>query len=306
MTLNYRFIIPSQWRDYALIDSGNFEKLERFGRYILQRPEPQALWNKRLSEQEWEQKHHARYVREKGTDTLSTTAEKGRWIKKAGMPDHWPLSYHSRQLKLHFNLSLTAFGHIGIFPEQAENWEFIYNCITSLRSANRPTPKVLNLFAYTGGATLAACAAGAEVVHVDAVNQVVKWASENKQASSLPGVTRWIVEDVMKFVKREVKRGSRYDGIVLDPPAYGRGPKGEKWLLDKQLNELLCLCSRLLHPKRSFMLVNIYSVGLSALVLDNILDEYLKNCKRELGELVLMSQTGQKLPLGVFLRFFNA
>lgn len=299
MTASYHFLSPRFWKDYELMDCGNFEKLERFGKFILWRPEPQAVWDKKLPPKEWESLHHAKYVREKGRDDLTLTSEKGRWLKKAGMDDKWAMQYKSQNLNLTFNLSLTAFGHTGIFPEQSENWEFIFESAKPFAGKQ----KVLNLFAYTGGATLAACAAGAEVVHIDSVKQVVNWANENKQSSGIEGVTRWIVEDAMKFVKREVKRGSRYQGIILDPPAYGRGPEGEKWLLNEHLNEMTRYCSELLHPGNSFFLLNIYSVGFSAVILETLVNSHFGSVNSEMGELVLKSETGLRLPLGAFLRF---
>jgi len=302
MTSAYLFLFPRHWKDYELLDCGNFEKLERFGKFILSRPEPQAIWDKKLSQKEWDSLHHAKYVREKGRDDLTLTSDKGKWLKKAGMDDKWAMQYKSQNLSLTFNLSLTAFGHIGIFPEQSENWEFIFESVKSFTG----TPKVLNLFAYTGGSTLAACAAGAEVVHIDSVKQVVNWANENKLSSKLQGVTRWIVEDAMTFVKREVKRGNKYQGIILDPPAYGRGPEGEKWLLNEHVNEMIKHCSDLLLPQNSFFLLNIYSVGFSAVILETLVGSYFGNIKNETGELVLKSKTGLQLPLGTFLRFVTS
>ncbi|HXH17556.1 MAG TPA: class I SAM-dependent methyltransferase [Chitinophagales bacterium] len=300
MTSSYRFLSPRYWKDYELLDCGNFEKLERFGAFILWRPEPQAIWDKQLSQKEWDSLWNAKYVREKGRDDILLTTEKGNWTKKTGMKDRWMIGYSSTQLDLKFNLSLTAFGHIGIFPEQAENWEFIYE---SVKSLDAEKPKVLNLFAYSGGSSLAACAAGAEVVHLDSVKQAVTWANENKQASGLNGVIRWLVEDAMKFVKREERRGSRYHGIILDPPAYGRGPEGEKWLLSKHLNEMVSICNHLLHPTHHFFLLNIYSIGFSAVILDTLLNTHFGKAKREIGELIVCSKTGMQLPLGTWARF---
>jgi 23S rRNA (cytosine1962-C5)-methyltransferase len=300
MHSSYLLLSPQFWEDYELIDCGNFEKLERFGEFVLSRPEPQAIWDKKLSQKEWDALHHAKYIREKGRDDLVLTSEKGKWLKKPGMKDKWAIQYKSENLNLIFNLSLTSFGHIGIFPEQAENWEYIFESVQSLKTEK---PKVLNLFAYTGASTLAVCAAGAEVVHLDSVKQVVNWANENKQFSKLEGITRWIVEDAMKFVKREVKRGNKYHGIILDPPAYGRGPEGEKWLLSEHLNDIIKCCSALLNPENSFFLLNIYSVGFSAVILETLIGSHFGNITNEIGELVLKSKTGLQLPLGTFLRF---
>ena len=298
MTIPYHFLTPQHWKDYELIDSGNFEKLERFGEFILCRPEPQAIWDKTLPEKEWMSLWSAKYEREKGKNQIVMTSEKGHWIKKPKMKDRWVMHYKSPHLDLNFNLSLTSFGHIGVFPEQAVNWEFIFENVNTINK-----PKVLNLFAYTGASTLAACAAGAEVVHVDSVKQVVNWANENKQLSHLQGIIRWVVEDALKFVKREVKRGNRYNGIILDPPAYGRGPEGEKWLLDQHLNELIKCCSDLIRSDKYFFLLNVYSIGFSALTIDTLISEYFSNINREIGELVLTSKSNQNLPLGTYVRF---
>ncbi len=327
----YLLLSPRFWKDYELIDCGNFEKLERFGEFILSRPEPQAIWDKKLPQKEWDALHHAKYVREKGRDDLVLNSEKGNWLKKPGMKDRWMLHYKSPNLDLNFNLSLTSFGHVGIFPEQAENWEFIYESVQVINrsfkistneslsfgegkdeaikkeifktAVSAEKPKVLNLFAYTGASTLAACAAGADVIHLDSVKQVVNWANENKQSSKLEGITRWLVEDAMKFVQREKRRGNTYHGIILDPPAYGRGPEGEKWLLEQQLNEMVKLCADLLNPEKHFFLLNIYSVGFSALVLDSLIARHVGNNQREIGELVLPAKSGINLPLGTFVRY---
>ena len=218
--MSLKLFTPTNWPDYELLDSGGFEKLERFGKYILIRPEPQAVWNKSLSETEWEKQSNARFRKEKGNP------EKGEWVLKKGMPQQWYIDYSYEKMALKMRLGLTSFRHIGIFPEQSDNWNFIYN---ATNKNPLPGKKVLNLFAYTGGASLAARAGGAEVVHVDSVKPVVTWARENMEASVLKDI-RWVVEDAMKFVQREVRRGNIYQGIIMDPPAYGRGPDGEKWL----------------------------------------------------------------------------
>ena len=211
--------------DYELLDSGDFEKLERFGRYVTRRPEPQAIWHRSLTEEEWRRRADAAFLRDARSD------ERGVWRLKPQTPDRWTVGYDHAGMHLRMRMGLTSFKHVGIFPEQAANWNFIYDrCRALVGKGGRP--RLLNLFAYTGGATLAARAAGAETTHVDSVRQVVTWARENMELSGLDGV-RWIVEDAMKFVRREVRRGSRYDAIVLDPPAYGRGTDGEKWILEE-------------------------------------------------------------------------
>ncbi|HPW86030.1 MAG TPA: class I SAM-dependent methyltransferase, partial [Chitinophagales bacterium] len=207
MTHTIATIYPKHWKDYELIDSGNFEKLERFGLYITIRPEPQAVWERRLSEDEWKKLAHVKFV------GLSSSTGKWEFYKK--MPENWALSYQHGQLDITFNLALTKFKHVGIFPEQSVNWDFIFERTQAIR-AKGIAPKVLNLFAYTGGASLAACAAGAETYHVDSIKQVVSWANRNMESSGLKDI-RWVVEDAVKFVKRERKRGKIYQGIILDP-----------------------------------------------------------------------------------------
>ena len=194
--------------DYELLDSGDFEKLERFGRYVTRRPEPQAIWHRSLTEEEWRRRADAAFLRDARSD------ERGEWRLKPQTPDRWVVAYDYEGMHLRMRMGLTSFKHVGIFPEQAANWNFIYDRCRALAEGGR-RPRLLNLFAYTGGATLAACAAGAEATHVDSVRQVVTWARENMESSGLDGV-RWIVEDALKFVRREVRRGSRYDAIVLD------------------------------------------------------------------------------------------
>jgi 23S rRNA (cytosine1962-C5)-methyltransferase len=210
------------------------------------------------------------------------------------------MDYQSKSLRLKFRLGLSSFKHVGIFPEQAANWEYIY---TQTKALSNPNPKVLNLFAYTGGASLAAKAAGADVSHVDSVKQVISWAKENMEASGQKDI-RWIVEDAMKFVQREVRRGNKYQGIILDPPAYGRGANGEKWLIDEHLNPMLKLCKELLDEKDHFFILNMYSIGFSALILESLMHSIFgKNKNAEFGELFLEDKYEKKLPLGTFYRF---
>lgn len=289
-----QLITSKHFTDYELIDSGNFAKLERFGQYILIRPEPQAIWNPSMSDSEWDNLSSAAFKLEKNDP------EKGKWILKKGMPEQWTISYSYRQMKFRVRLGLTSFRHIGLFPEQAPNWDYIYDKVTV---SENPQPKVLNLFAYTGAASLAACAAGAEVVHVDSVKPVISWARENMENSGLSDI-RWVVEDALKYVQREVRRGKTYSGIILDPPAYGRGADGEKWVLDDNLNEMISLCSKLLLPEKSFLILNMYSIGFSALVGNNLVNSYFnRGDDNEFGELYLADRFDKKLPLGTFLRF---
>lgn len=291
-------IYPKGWKDYELIDSGNFEKLERFGKYITIRPEPQAVWEKQLSEEEWKKQAHVKFI--------SISSSSGRWefIKK--MPENWEIEYHYQALNIKFNLALTKFKHVGIFPEQSENWDFIFSKINSIKQ-QIATPKVLNLFAYTGGASLAAAAAGAETYHVDSIKQVVSWANRNMELSALKDI-RWVVEDAVKFVKRELKRGKIYQGIILDPPAYGHGADGEKWKLEDQINEMIFDVLNLLDKEHHFFILNTYSLGFSSLIIENLVKDNLKkanlqNVQPEFGELYIPSSTLQKLPLGVYCRF---
>ena len=291
---------PENWSDYQLIDSGDYEKLERFGHYCLRRPEPQAVWRKALLEKDWEKQTDAWFRKEKGKSGLEGN-EKGEWILTPSMPQQWFITYSYRTMKLRFRLGLTAFKHVGIFPEQAANWNYIFD---SVRQFSVP-PCVLNLFAYTGGASLSAKAAGADVVHVDSVKQVLHWSRENMEASGLDNI-RWVCEDALKFVKREVKRGKRYQGILLDPPAYGRGPEGEKWILEDQIAELMDACSKIVDEAGFFCLLNLYSMGFSSLIAENLIKDYFPSITQiSSGELFLPDQTGRKLPLSVFCRGSN-
>jgi 23S rRNA (cytosine1962-C5)-methyltransferase len=287
------FLKPENFSDYQLIDSGSYKKLERFGSFILSRPDPQAVWDTSLSENEWNKRSHADFRKESGNP------EKGEWILKKGMKEQWFINYQPKHFKLSFRLGLTSFKHVGIFPEQAANWDYIYNKVNLLNG----TPKVLNLFAYTGGASLAAKAAGADVSHVDSVKQVISWGRENMEASNQKDI-RWVVEDAMKFVQREVRRGNQYQGIILDPPSYGRGPNGEKWIIEDQLNEILKGCRDLLDKENYFFILNLYSIGFSALIVDTLMKNIFGNIKNpEIGELYLEDDAGKKLPLSIFGRF---
>ncbi len=283
---------PKHWKDYELLDSGDGEKLERFGKFILRRPEPQAVWTKHLSEKIWQKKVHATFEQ--------TSSHGGNWIRHKDIPDQWYITYSYKEMKLRFRLGMTAFKHVGIFPEQAVNWDFLYDKLQKQKAA-----KVLNLFAYTGGASLAARAAGADVTHCDSIKSVVGWANANMQASKLDHI-RWLIEDAMKFVKREARRGNCYTGIILDPPAYGHGPKGEKWKLEDMINELTEGISQILAPEKALLIFNSYSLGFSPLVLQNLLLTHFppSQCDdMQVGELYLPEPSGRKLPMGIFARF---
>ena len=289
--------LKTRFDDYELIDSGNFEKLERFGSYITRRPEPQAIWQRSLDEREWQHLADASFLRD------AKSEERGEWRTKPSMPSRWTIAYDYKKMHLRMRLGLTSFKHVGIFPEQAENWNFIYDRVEALSSLKGRKAKVLNLFAYTGGATLAARAAGADVTHVDSVKQVVTWSRENMESSGLEGV-RWMVEDALRFVKREVRRGNRYDGIILDPPAYGRGPEGEKWVLESHIGEMLAACAELLEREGAFLVLNLYSMGLSAMLARTAVRQAFGTPKEEeAGELFFADRAGKELPLGTYYRF---
>ena len=292
------------WRDYELLDSGASEKLERFGNYVLRRPEPKALWDPSLTEQEWRRLTHTSFTPGAGFGKAGKE-DSGTWNRHKRMEDQWHIKYSNADgLNMDLRLGLTSFKHVGVFPEQAPNWDFIYRKTRELKSIS--TPKVLNLFAYTGGASLAAKAAGADVTHLDSVRQVVSWARGNMECSGLDGI-RWVVEDAMKFAKREQKRGNRYQGIILDPPAYGHGPDGEKWKLDECLFEMLRTVNGILEPENSFLVLNLYSNGFSAGLGETVVREAFElnkgtSYKMESGELALNDKFGKALPLSIVVR----
>lgn len=294
----YQLLQP-EISSYELLDSGNFEKLERFGDYILARPEPQAVWDKSLSEEIWQKRASAIFRKTKGKDQLSPD-ERGEWHNLKKMPEKWYLNYQQGSRAYKFKLSLSSFKHVGIFPEQAENWQYIED---KIKKMDIEAPKVLNLFAYTGGASIVAKGNGADVTHVDSIKQTISWARENMEISQLTDI-RWVVEDALKFVKREVKRGKKYNGIILDPPAYGRGPDGEKWILEEGINELIKGCLQLIDEKNHFFILNLYSMGFSAVIAETIIKQnYPSLSNAEMGELVLQDSFQKRLPLGVFYRF---
>jgi 23S rRNA (cytosine1962-C5)-methyltransferase len=286
-------LTPIHWNDYELIDCGDFEKLERFGNLILSRPEPQAVWKKTISEQEWKKQTHIRF---KGR-----SANSGEWIKSSShLPDRWNVAYKNDDVNINLRLGLTSFKHVGVFPEQAVNWDYISSSIKKMKSHS---PKVLNLFAYTGAASLIAKAAGADTTHVDSIKQVVNWANENQELSKLTDI-RWVVEDALKFVKRELKRGKKYNGIILDPPAFGHGPNGEKWKLEDHIQEMMQDVVQLLDEEEHFLILNTYSLGFSSIIVENLIKTSFPQVQNlETGELYLQATSGIKLPLGVFGKF---
>ena len=296
------------WKDYELVDSGSFEKLERFGSYYLARPEPKALWDKTLPESEWQRLTHTRFTPGAGFGKAGKE-DSGTWNRLRKMDDQWYISYKGLQGGPDFRLrlGLTSFKHVGVFPEQAPNWEFIYRnsreLVLKARNEGAPVPKVLNLFAYTGAASLAARAAGADVTHLDSVRQVVTWARGNMENSAMDNI-RWVVEDALKFARREARRGNLYQGIILDPPAYGHGPDGEKWKLDECVFDMLRQVSSILAPKDSFLVLNLYSNGYSAVLGETLVRQAFggSGMQTESGELVLEDRFGKKLPLSVVVR----
>jgi 23S rRNA (cytosine1962-C5)-methyltransferase len=277
--------------DYELLDSGGEEKLERFGAYVLRRPDPQALWDKKMPLADWK-KADAWYER---------AGKGGKWHLKKDMEKEWQILYGN----LKFNIRPTSFKHTGLFPEQAPNWTWS----TELIKKSGRAVSVLNLFAYTGGATLAAAQAGAEVVHLDASKIAVTWGKENAEASGLQNAPiRWIVDDAMQFVNRELKRGNTYDGIIMDPPAFGHGPKDELWKIEENFLTFVSSCKKLLSDKPLFFLINGYAAGYSHHAfrynLESLVSDYGGSVQS--GELTIEeSGTGRVLPAGIYARWSN-
>ncbi len=286
--------IADNWKDYRLLDSADGEKLEYWGDYLLTRPDPQAIWTEKTEKSLWKSPD-AHYHR--------SNSGGGHWeFLNKSLPQSWSINY--RQLT--FNIKPMGFKHTGLFPEQAVNWDWFSELI---KNANRPI-RVLNLFAYTGGATVAALAAGAEVVHVDASKGMVTWAKENVIASGLgEKPVRYIVDDVVKFVLREARRQREYDAIIMDPPSYGRGPNGEVWKIENELYPLILNCMNILSPKPLFFLINSYTTGLSASILENVLKYTMQ---KKYGGRVLADEIGLPmhsnelvLPCGISGRWSN-
>ena len=277
--------ISSEWNDYEVIDTSDGEKLERWGTYTLVRPDPQIIWSTPRTDPRWN-RFDARYLR--------SSSGGGKWLQH-NLPERWQIRYR----ELTFNIKPMNFKHTGVFPEQAANWDYI---MRKIRGAGRPV-SVLTLFAYPGGATLAAAAAGAAVCHVDAAKGMVQWAKENARASGLEEKPiRWIVDDCAKFVEREIRRGRRYDAVIMDPPSYGRGPSGEVWKLEDNLYPFVELVSGVLSGEPLFVILNSYTTGLSPLVLTYILQTVMvgkfggHTVSDELG--LPVTQTGLALPCG--------
>ncbi len=284
--------IADHWKDYEVIDTSCGEKLERWGRYILLRPDPQVIWKTEKTVPEWNRLNGHYHRSSKGG---------GEW-EFFKLPEEWTISYR----ELNFRLKPFSFKHTGLFPEQAVNWDW---CSERIREAGRPV-KVLNLFAYTGGATLAAASAGASVTHVDASKGMVTWAKENAAASHLENApVRWLVDDCVKFVEREIRRGNKYDGIIMDPPSYGRGPKGEIWKIEESIYPFVELAAQLLSDDALFFLINSYTTGLQPAVLSYMLSTVIQ--KKRGGEVqsseigLPVSSNGLVLPCGATGRWFN-
>ena len=284
-------IIANKWEDYKIIDMADGQKLEKWGDIILSRPDPQIIWKYKSFPNEWE-KANAIYIRSKTGG--------GTWEYKTKIPNSWQIKYRD----LIFYVKPMGFKHTGLFPEQSVNWDWMREKIEN----SKRNIKILNLFAYTGGATVACLASGAEVCHVDSSKGMVTWAKENVQSSGLADKkVRYIVDDVVKFVNREIRRGNRYDGIIMDPPSYGRGKNGEVWQFENNIYELIELCMNVLSDKPLFFLINSYTTGISSTVLANILNLTINkkyHGKIEAGEIGLpMENSKLILPCGIYGRY---
>lgn len=280
--------ISNDWKDYEILDMADGMKLERWGNYVLSRPDPQIVWKQRLKPELWSKADAIYHRSNKGG---------GYWENKNNIPDNWQVKYKD----LTFNIKQMGFKHTGLFPEQAVNWDYM---IDKIKNSNRKI-KVLNLFAYTGGATVACSYAGADVVHVDSSKGMVAWAKENIISSNLEDrFVRFIVDDCVKFVEREIRRGNKYDAIIMDPPSFGRGANGEVWDIEDSLFKLIKLCEEVLSDNPLFFLINSYTTGLSGVVLENILNLTINNkCKGKVssGEIGLpMTDSNLVLPAGIF------
>lgn len=267
---------------YELLDSGEGRRLERFGSYVLDRPDPQVIWKKTLPESEWK-KADAYFEK--------TLKDKGIW-KNKNVPERWQLEYHG----IKFWAKLSSFKHVGVFPEQKDQWDFIGREIS--KYPTKPQTNVLNLFAYTGIATLFAAKAGAKVTHVDASRPAISWANENRKLNQMEDLPiRWIIDDILTFTSREIKRGVKYDAIIMDPPVYGHGPKGEIWDFNKDFPKLLGNCNLILSENPLFILVNAYAISSSSITLANSLNDYFGHLEGRIehGELTLKEKSGGRL-----------
>jgi 23S rRNA (cytosine1962-C5)-methyltransferase len=278
------------FEDYELLDCGNGARLERFGAYVISKPDPQAIWKPTLAQAQWQ--------------LADGIFENDKWQTKSKIPDKWIVKYND----LSFYAKLTPFKHTGIFPEQSLNWEFIQESICNKqKSGNVEQVNILNLFAYTGAASLAAAKAGAKVTHLDGSKSSITWAKENQVLSGLSDKPiRWILDDALEFTAREARRGNSYDGIIMDPPVYGHGPNGETWDFDKSFPHLLENCKKILNPNPVFVIINAYAISSSSLMLINTMEDYLglPHDKIEYGELALEQKSnGRLLSTGIFARY---
>ena len=284
--------LANEWKEYKILDMADGQKLEKWGNVVLSRPDPQIIWKNKSFPDKWKQ-INATYHRSKTGG--------GAWEFNKKIPSSWQIHYKN----LTFNIKPMGFKHTGLFPEQAVNWDWMIN---KIKSAKRPI-KVLNLFAYTGGATVACLSAGASVCHVDSSKGMTTWAKENVTSSGLADKpVRFIVDDVVKFVEREIRRGNKYDAIIMDPPSYGRGPKGEVWQIEEKLYGLVELCTKVLSDEPLFFLINSYTTGLSPIILEHILDATVakkaKGGKIYGGEIgIPTTSDGKLLPCGIFARW---
>lgn len=281
-----------QFLDYQLLDTGEGYRLEQWGNIRLQRPDPQVIWGKSLPNSEWD----------KANATFIGTGERGKWQKNSKVPEKWEV-YFRPDIKL--VAKLTPFKHTGIFAEQAANWEWMINLLSPLTKEGRSL-KILNLFAYTGGATMVLTRLGHKVTHVDASKPSIAWAKENQFCNKFDqDAIRWILDDAAKFAERELKRGEKYDGIIMDPPAFGHSPSGKTWKFNRDLPKLLETCVELLSEDAKFLLINGYATNSSALSLNNILEDKIKNLpgKIEFGELCLKQKTDREISTGIFARW---
>lgn len=288
--------LANNWKDYEILDMANGEKLERWKDIILVRPDPQIIWNEKQFPNKWKNAN-ARYDR-------SNTGG-GHWDYKNKLPESWQVRYKN----LTFNIKPMGFKHTGLFPEQAVNWDWMIDKISKNIKNQKREVKVLNLFAYTGGATVACLSAGASVCHVDSSKGMVSWAKENVESSGLKErPVRYIVDDVIKFVNREIRRGNKYDAIIMDPPSYGRGANGEVWKFEENIGELINLCMKVLSDKPLFFLINSYTTGISSMVLENLLKINMRSNKLrgnfENGEIgIPMTNSDLILPCGIYARW---
>ncbi len=280
------------WDDYELLDSGHGYRLERFGKYVISKPDPQAIWEKSLTDADWN-KANAKFSAQGGS---ASGGKNDIWKTKPNFPSKWLLKYK----EISFYAKLTPFKHTGIFPEQSINWDFMENL---LKKSTNPQPNILNLFAYTGIASMICLANGAKVTHVDASKPSIAWAKENQEASKLlDKPIRYILDDAIAFTSREIRRGNKYEGIIMDPPVYGHGPNNEIWDFNESFPALLKNCSDLLSDNPLFVISNAYAISSSSIMLKNLFEDYFPKGNLEYGELALLQKNKRLLSTGIFTR----